>query len=116
MPKYNGIFSTSKSENTAHSFSKSQGLLWKINGSYTNRFNFIKGIDMQWISCHPNEDEFALFSQHIPIKSTRSFAQSDDEKINILIGSTGKSRIIALTKRFTMSSFRVEKKKFGDKN
>ena len=78
LPKYNGIFSTSKNENTATSFSKSTGLLWKINGSYTNRFNFIKGIDMQWISCHPNEDEFALFNQHIPIKSTRNFARSDD--------------------------------------
>eukprot|EP01084_Bolivina_argentea_P011624 21725_1 len=85
LPRYNGIFSTSTSESTAHSFSEGNGLLWSINGSYTNRFSFIKGINVQWISCHPNEFEFTLFNQHIPIKSTFHFTKTDDDKIHILM-------------------------------
>ena len=85
LPKYYGIFSTSRDVNTANSFSNCTGLLWQIKGSYMNRFRFIKGIDMQWISCHPNEDEFALFDQYIPIQSTRSYADTDDKRIDILM-------------------------------
>ena len=85
LPRYHGILSTSRAESKAHSFSKATGLLWNIKGSYTNRFTFFKGIDMQWISCHPEEQEFALFDQNIPIKSTRNYAKTDDEKINILM-------------------------------
>merc|ERR1711971_572375 len=89
------------------------GLLWKIKGSYTDRFRFVKGIDMTWISAHPNEEEFALFDQYIPIDSTVNFG-SMDEKIDILMQQiiSFKERIISPLQFYKRIGFKYQAKYF----
>eukprot|EP01083_Nonionella_stella_P153061 491292_1 len=66
-PKYNGPTSTSLERSVAHSFSKGTGLLLNIKPSYANKFKFITGISVAWISQHKNEAEVLLIDQYLPI-------------------------------------------------
>eukprot|EP01084_Bolivina_argentea_P279571 477968_1 len=80
-PKYNGPTSTSLDISVAHSFSNGTGLLWTIKASYSNKFKFIKGITVGWISCHKHEREVLLMDQYLPITSATNF--EDDPKNNV---------------------------------
>merc|ERR1712228_69768 len=73
MPAYNGPISTSFSETTAFQFSKQIGSVWRIQPSLINKFKFITGICVDWISCHPEEDEMLLINQYIPIVRCTNF-------------------------------------------
>eukprot|EP01083_Nonionella_stella_P137028 417044_1 len=80
-PKYNGPISTSLQKSVAHSFSGGIGLLLSIASSYANKFKFMTGIRVRWISHHKNEDEVLLMDQYLPISSTVHF--DNDAKNNV---------------------------------
>eukprot|EP01084_Bolivina_argentea_P241879 405915_1 len=73
LPVYHGPLSTSLSRSVAHQFSKNMGLLWTIKPSYANKFKFIKGICVDWISQHKEESEVLLINQYLPIANTINF-------------------------------------------
>eukprot|EP01083_Nonionella_stella_P069127 184115_1 len=70
-PKYNGPTSVSLEKCVPHSFAKAQGLFVSIKPSYANKFNFVTGICMEWISHHKNEREVMLIDQYVAIAATR---------------------------------------------
>eukprot|EP01084_Bolivina_argentea_P214726 364516_1 len=80
-PKYNGVTSTSLEQSVAHSFTNGAGLLWTIKASYANKFKFVVGIAVEWISQHKNEREILLMDQYFPISSVKNF--EDDIKNNV---------------------------------
>merc|ERR1712129_8742 len=80
-----GIISVTTSEFTAQSFSQCTGLLWTIASSYSNRFSLIICISTDWFSAFKNEREYIAFNSFLPIAKTKNYAQSDDEKVDILM-------------------------------
>eukprot|EP01084_Bolivina_argentea_P023676 44210_1 len=84
-PKYNGLTSTSLQESVAHSFSEGIGLLMIIKSSYANKFKFITGIAVDWISQHKNEAEVLLVDQYLPIASTYNFDNEPKNNVDHLM-------------------------------
>eukprot|EP01084_Bolivina_argentea_P284166 486914_1 len=84
-PIYNGPVSTSLDESVAHSFSETTGLIWTIAPSYSNKFKFVKGICVDWISQHKNESEVLLVNQCVPITSTRNFENDINNNVDHLL-------------------------------
>eukprot|EP01084_Bolivina_argentea_P194732 334175_1 len=80
-PKYHGPFSCSYDQSVAFSFANGTGLLWHIKSSYCNKFKFLTGISVDWISQHKNEMEILLMDQYLPISATTNF--SDDIPNNV---------------------------------
>eukprot|EP01083_Nonionella_stella_P054923 144948_1 len=80
-PKYNGPTSTTLARSVAHSFSEGIGLLLSIAPSYANKFKFITGICVAWISHHKHEEEVFLMDQYLPITSAHNF--DTDPKNNV---------------------------------
>ena len=81
-PTYQGPFSTTTNVVVADSFADGKGLRFKIQSSYTNPLRFIVGIDMMRISCFKHEKEVLLFSQTLPIESTKAFERNDEVLVN----------------------------------
>ena len=73
LPLYNGPISTSLDEEIAEKFSRTIGLVWTIQPSYENQFKLVLGMNVFWISCHPDEREVMLMNQYLPINSTYNF-------------------------------------------
>eukprot|EP01084_Bolivina_argentea_P166493 289036_1 len=111
LPYYNGIFSTTLSESTAQTFSNATGLLWKIKTSYNNPFRSMIGITTGWFTAFKNESEFVVFNSYIPILDTINYAQTDDQKINILIKQLTiyKKRIIKPIHFYEKIGFGIQK-------
>ena len=86
-PTYQGPFSTTISKDVAHTFCKNKGLLISVKGSYSNPIRFIIGIDMIGISCFKHEKEVLLYSQTLPIRSTKTFEENNEKMVNHLIYS-----------------------------
>eukprot|EP01084_Bolivina_argentea_P222799 377080_1 len=84
LPYYNGIISTTISENTANQFSQNMGLLWTIKGSYSNKFKQMIGIPTDWFSAFKNESEIICFNCYIPIIETRNWG-NEDAQVNQLM-------------------------------
>eukprot|EP01084_Bolivina_argentea_P129488 228693_1 len=80
-PKYNGALSTSLKQSVAYSFSKGKGLLWTIRPSFANKFEFLVGIPVDWISQYKNEAEILLINQYLPITAAVNF--DTDPKNNV---------------------------------
>eukprot|EP01084_Bolivina_argentea_P305274 527350_1 len=76
-PKYSGPVSTTLVDTVAHQFSDGVGLLFEMKTTYCNPFNFIKGIDVSWISCHKQEAEILLIDQYLHITTTIDFSDND---------------------------------------
>ena len=66
IPKYNGPISTTLEVNIAENFCKEQGLIFYIESSYSNKFKFISGICVDWMSSYKNESEVLLMDQYLP--------------------------------------------------
>eukprot|EP01084_Bolivina_argentea_P017310 32336_1 len=86
-PLYNGPVSTSLTESVAHTFSNGTGTIWTIKAQYSNKFKFVKGICVSWISQHKHEDEVLLVNQYIPIESTRNFDDDINNNVDHLLYS-----------------------------
>lgn len=86
-PTYQGPLSTTKSRHVAGTFCKNTGLIFLLQASYLNPLRFIVGIDMTRISCFKHEQEILLFSQTLPIKSTKTFADDDEVLVDLLMFS-----------------------------
>eukprot|EP01084_Bolivina_argentea_P129491 228696_1 len=84
-PKYNGPTSTSLSKSVAYSFTKEKGLLWTIRPSFANKFEFVTGILVDWISQHTNEAEVLLMNQYIPITSAINFQENPKNNVDHLL-------------------------------
>eukprot|EP01083_Nonionella_stella_P290582 988735_1 len=84
-PKHNGPTSTSLQWSVAHSFSKGIGVTWNIAPSYANKFMFVTGIDVSWISHHTHEEEVLLIDQYLPIKSTKNFETDLEDNVDHLL-------------------------------
>eukprot|EP01083_Nonionella_stella_P173387 597880_1 len=84
-PKYNGPTSTSLERSVAHSFSKGTGLLLNIQPSYANKFKFITGIGVDWISQHTNEAEVLLLNQYLPITTNVNFDADPKNNVDHLL-------------------------------
>eukprot|EP01084_Bolivina_argentea_P009708 18110_1 len=80
-PKYNAPISTSLEPAVAYSFSQGKGLLLTIKPSFTNKFEFLTGICVAWISQYKNEAEVLLMNQYLPIASAINF--ESDPKNNV---------------------------------
>ena len=87
LPVYNGPISTSLDEEVATTFSQGTGLLWTIQPSYTNKFKFVIGIAVAWISCHKNEEEVLLMNQYLPIVNTINFDDDIENTVDHLLYS-----------------------------
>ena len=61
--------------------------MFSVKGSYTNPIRFILGINMIRISCFKHEKEILLYSQTLPIKSTKTFDTDDDKLVDHLMFS-----------------------------
>ena len=81
-PKYNGPTSTSLEKEVAHSFSEERGLVWTIKSSYSNKFRFMIGISVDWISHHKHEREILLMNQYLPIASSRKFDHDPESNVD----------------------------------
>eukprot|EP01084_Bolivina_argentea_P200141 342288_1 len=86
-PVYCGPVSTTLEQSVAHSFSKAKGLIWTIKPSYNNKFKFVAGICVDWISQHKHESEILLINQHIPIASTIRFSNEINDNVDHLLYS-----------------------------
>eukprot|EP01083_Nonionella_stella_P221520 791352_1 len=84
-PKYNGPTSTSLERSVAHSFSKGTGLLLDIKPSYANKFKFITGMSVAWISQHTNEAEVLLVNQYLPITASVNFDADPKNNVDHLL-------------------------------
>ena len=100
VPTYHGPFSTTTSADVADGFADGHGLIFSVKGSYSNPIRFILGIDMIRISCFKHEREILLYSQTLPIKSTKTFAVDEQEKIDHMMHSV-KSTKTQITDRKT---------------
>ena len=87
LPVYHGPISTSLEQSVAHSFSNETGLLWTIKPSYANKFKFVTGIRVDWISQHKNEEEVLLMNQYLPITSTINFDNDINNNVDHLLYS-----------------------------
>eukprot|EP01084_Bolivina_argentea_P123314 218534_1 len=87
LPIYHGPVSTTLKETVAHSFSQGKGLLLTIRPSYSNKFKFVIGISMSWISHHKHEEEVLLYNQYIPIQRTQTFDTRVDSNVDHLLYS-----------------------------
>merc|ERR1712228_1017120 len=112
LPFYFGIISLTASINTAYKFSNNVGLVWYILTSYTNKFRAVIGISTDWFSCFKNEAEIISFNTILPIQKTKNFANSDDEKINILMKQLEifSKPIIEKTEFYKQIGFKFNKK------
>eukprot|EP01083_Nonionella_stella_P234773 826182_1 len=79
-PKYFGPVSTTLVDSVAAGFADEAGLLWCIQTTYFNPFNFIVGIDITWISCFKNESEILLNDQYLHITSTTNYSKDNKHK------------------------------------
>eukprot|EP01084_Bolivina_argentea_P017313 32341_1 len=87
LPAYNGPLSASLALTVAHSFSNATGLLWTIHPSYANKFKFVIGICVDWISQHKNEAEVLLINQYLPIAGTVNFDNNINNNVDHLLYS-----------------------------
>ena len=87
LPVYNGQLSTSLERTVGERFSKGEGLLWKIQPQYNNKFKFIVGICVEWLSQYDNEREVLLINQHLPIVSTTNFDENIENNVDHLLES-----------------------------
>ena len=87
VPVYNGPLSTTVDQNVAASFSGGTGLLWTIQAQYYNRFKFVVGISMSWISHYSNEQEVLLINQYLPIISAKNFDDAIENNVDHLLES-----------------------------
>eukprot|EP01084_Bolivina_argentea_P241880 405916_1 len=87
LPVFHGPISTSLKKTVAHQFSKAMGLLWTIKPSYANKFKFVKGIRVDWISQHKEESEILLVNQYLPIVSTINFENDINNNVDHLLYS-----------------------------
>ena len=87
LPCYHGPISTSLEQRVAHQFSDGNGLIWTVQPSYTNKFRFITGIAMNFISQYKNEEEVLLYNQYLPITKTHNFENNIDANIDHLLWS-----------------------------
>ena len=56
-----------------------------MKGSYSNPIRFILGIDMVRISCFKHEREILLYSQTLPIQSTKALDEDDETMVDHLM-------------------------------
>eukprot|EP01084_Bolivina_argentea_P180475 311799_1 len=87
LPVFNGPLSTSLEQSVAHQFSNAAGLLWTIKPSYANKFKFVVGIAVDFISQHKNEAEFLLVNQYLPIAGTINFDNDINNNVDHLLYS-----------------------------
>ena len=76
LASYYGPLSTTTSFNVATGFSKGKGQIYKFISSYANPLRCTLGIDMETISCYPQEKEMMLYHSVLPIQSTTT--ETDD--------------------------------------
>eukprot|EP01084_Bolivina_argentea_P195922 335984_1 len=86
-PKYMGPTSTSLAQSVGHQFTQGAGLLWTIKSSYANKFKFVIGIAVDWISQHKNEEEILLVDQYLPISAVVNFENDLQNNVDHLIVS-----------------------------
>eukprot|EP01083_Nonionella_stella_P199589 731769_1 len=84
-PKYNGPVSTTVESCVAETFSKGTGLLWYIITNYLNRFKFVKGINVDWISRFKHEGEILLNDQYLYIGETHYYIKDKKLKVDHLL-------------------------------
>ena len=85
FPMYHGPLSTSIQQTVAQSFSDENGLIWNIQGSYSNLLKLLIGIQLDWISQYKHEEEILLYNAYLPIKNTILFKRSTMDDVNLLI-------------------------------
>ena len=84
---YYGPLSTTKSVNVASNFSKGNGQIYKYGSSYANTLRRTLGIDMESVSCYPQEQEVMLYHSVVPIQSTTTQSNDASELVNHLLFS-----------------------------
>ena len=84
---YYGPLSTTTTKAVATRFSKGKGQIYKYGSSYINPLRCTVGIDMQSISCYPQEHEIMLYHSVVPISSTVTQDDSPDVLVNHLLFS-----------------------------
>ena len=87
LPMYHGPISTSLAKEVAMKFSENEGLIWKIEPNYENKFRFITGIKTEWITQYSNEEEFLLVNQYLPIVKTTNFDNNVENCVSHLLYS-----------------------------
>ena len=95
---YFGPLSTTTSFSVATRFSKGNGQIFTYQPSYINPLRFCMGIDMQIISCFPDEYEVMLYHQFLPIQGTKTFGDDTDKLVNHLLHSL-KSRAAPIVRK-----------------
>eukprot|EP01084_Bolivina_argentea_P284169 486919_1 len=86
-PKWNGPVSTSIEKSVAHYFARKNGtgILLEIRSSYSNKFKFITGIGVYWISQHSHEREVLLMDQYMPIALATKFDEDPNNNVDHLM-------------------------------
>ena len=79
LPIYFGPFSSTVEQTVATSFGGDNGMIFKIQPSYSNMETCCVGIDVAIISQFKHEKEILLVNQVIPIQKASTSKVSDDQ-------------------------------------